>query len=133
MKSNYLNYLKHALLFTIILAAAGYIVYYFLPEFYTPVFPFLLLFFLSVSLIVHYLLIKAIQKRPAKFINQFMLTTFLKLLFYIIVLVIYSLINRDDAVIFIVTYFLLYLFFTVFEMVSILKFNKQNLNLNSDK
>ncbi len=133
MKRNYLDYLKNALLFTVILAVIGYAVFYFLPDgFYTPTFPFLLFFFLSVSLIVHYLLIKAAQKRPAKFVNQFMLTTFLKLVFFLVVLVIYSVANRDDAISFIMTYFVLYLFYTAFELVSILRFNKKNLNANRD-
>lgn len=124
MKPSYAGYIKHALIFTLVIGLLGYLLFYFLPgSYYTQVFPVLLLFFLSVSLTVHYLLIKAIRKRPAKFINQFMLTTFLKLMFYIVVMVVYALLNRDDAIPFIVTYFILYLFYTGFELISILRYN----------
>ena len=134
MKSKFLEYLKHSLLFTVIVGILAYLIYCFLPDgFYTPAFPFLLLLFLSISLIVHYLLVKAIKKRQAKFVNQFMLTTFLKLVFHLVVLVIYSLVNREDAINFIVAYFILYLSFSVFEMINILKFNKESLHVSKDE
>jgi hypothetical protein len=107
-------------IFTLLIALLGFLAFYLLPaSYYSPAFPFLLVFFAAVTLIVHKIILKALDKRPAKFINYFMLTTFIKLFFFLAVMVIYALLNREDAIRFIIIYFILYLFFTVFDVVSI--------------
>jgi hypothetical protein len=103
-----------------VIALLGFLAFYLLPEtYYSPTFPFLLVFYAAVTLIVHKLILKALGKRPAKFVNYFMLTTFIKLFFFLAVMVIYALLNREDAIRFIVIYFILYLFYTVFDVVLI--------------
>lgn len=107
-------------IFTLIVAVIGFVAFYFLPaNYYTPAFPYLLIFFAAVTMIVHKLILNALEKRPSKFVNYFMLTTFGKMFFFLIVMVLYALINREDAVRFIVIYFILYLFYTVFDIVFI--------------
>jgi hypothetical protein len=118
MKSSYLNFLKKLIFFTIVIALIGYAIVYFLPAaFISPTLPFLFVFFFSVSLIVHYVLLKISLKRPTGFINLFMLLTFGKLIFFLTIILIYSFLNREDAVQFIIAFFILYLFFTAFEVV----------------
>jgi len=114
-------------IFTLIISLLGFVVFYFLPaNFYTPAFPFLLVFFAAVTLIVHKLILKGLEKRQSKFVNYFMLTTFIKMFFFLFVMIIYALINRDDAIRFIVIYFILYLFYTVFDVVSIFQTIKKS-------
>ena len=115
-------------IFTLILALLGFVSFYFLPDsYYSVAFPFLLLFYVAVTLIVHKIILKALGKKPSKFINYFMLTTFIKMFFFLFVMVIYALINREDAVRFIVIYFILYLLYTSFDVVSIFQtINKDN-------
>ena len=123
MKSSYFIFLKKLLIFTIVVGLAGYVVFFILPvQFYTPAYPFLVAFFFALTSIVHYILQKAVVRRPARFVNQFMLTTFLKLLFVLIVMVIYALVRPGDAIRFIITYFCLYILFTTFEVISILNY-----------
>lgn len=118
MKSKYIEFLKKLIIFTIIIALVGYTIVYFLPaEFISPTLPFLFIFFFSTSLIVHYVLLKIAVKKPTRFISYFMLLTFGKLMFFLTIILIYSLLNREDAVQFIVSFFILYLFFTAFEVV----------------
>jgi len=125
MKSVYLNFLKRIIIFSIAFALIFFTVGYFLPaEYITPALPYLFLFFLSVTLVVHYVLLKASEKRFSKFTTYFMLATFLKLMLYIAVLIIYVLLNRFDAIPFIITFFILYVFYTVFEVISILSYSK---------
>ncbi len=125
MKSVYLNFLKRIIIFSVAFALICFIVGYFLPyESITPALPYLFLFFLSVTLVVHYVLLKASEKRFSKFTTYFMLATFLKLMLYIAVLLIYVLLNRSDAIPFIITFFILYIFYTVFEVISILSYSK---------
>lgn len=123
MKSPFFTFVKWLLLFTIIVGFVGYMIFFLIPvKYYTPTYPFLLAFYFALTLIVHNLLQKAVNKRPARFINLFMLTTFLKLFFILIVMVIYALIRSNDAIPFIITYFCLYILFTTFEVISILNY-----------
>ena len=93
-------------IFTLIIAIVSFIAFYYMPaSYYTAAFPFLLVFFAAVTLIVHKIILKALEQKPSKFVNYFMLTTFIKLFFFLIVMVIYALINREDAIRFIVIYF----------------------------
>jgi len=117
MQLKYIDFLKKLLIFTVILAVAGYFLTYVLPEnFISPTLPILFVFFFCATGIVHYILLRISFKRPNRFINYFMLLTFGKLLFYLTIILIYALVKRDDAVAFILSFAALYLFFTAFEV-----------------
>lgn len=127
MKLRYVDFLKKLLIYSFILAIAGFLTASFLPEPYiTPALPYLFFFFFSVTLIVHLILLKVSQKKGSGFINFFMLLTFGKLLFFLTIILIYALLNRADAVRFILSFFVLYVFFTAFEVVLSLSHTKQN-------
>lgn len=127
MKLRYFDFLKKLLIYSCILAIAGFLAASFLPESYiTPALPYLFFFFISVTLIVHLILLKVSQKKGSGFINFFMLLTFGKLLFFLTIILIYALLNRADAVKFILSFFVLYVFFTAFEVVLSLSHTKQN-------
>jgi hypothetical protein len=118
MKLNYAAFLKKLIIYSFILALLGFLLVSFLPEsFISPALPYLFFFFFSVTLIVHLILLKVSGKKGSGFINYFMLLTFGKLLFYLTIILIYSLLNRSDAVQFIISFFVLYIFYTAFEVV----------------
>ena len=126
MKSAYLQFLTRIFLFTVIIGIVAYGIQALLPDhLVTPALPFLIPFFLSVSLIVHYVLLKGNEKKNSTFVNYFMLTAFLKIVFYMLVLVVYILLNRLDAGPFIVTYFIFYICYTSFEIISFYQHNKK--------
>ena len=126
MKFKYILFLRKLFIFTLILAGIGFLVSFFLPANYrTPALPFLYVFFFSVTLIVHYILLKVSLKRANSFINIFMLLTFGKLIFFLSIILIYALLNRDDAAQFIISFFVLYVFFTVFEVIQSLSHARQ--------
>jgi hypothetical protein len=88
-----------------------------LPDnFISPVLPGLFVFFFSATGVVHYILLRISVKRPNSFINYFMLLTFGKLMFYLTIILIYALVKRDEAVSFILSFAVLYLLFTAFEV-----------------
>ncbi len=125
MKIKYLDFLKNLIIYTIVLGIIGYLVVYFLPdEYITPTLPYLFVFFFSVTLIVHYILLKVSLKRVNNFVNYFMLLTFGKLIFFLTIILIYALLYRDDAPQFIISFFILYVFFTAFEVVLSLSHSK---------
>lgn len=117
MKNLYIEFLKKLIVFTAVIAVLGYLSTYLLPPNYvTPAWPYLFVFFFSVTLIVHNILLKVSKKRAQNFINIFMLLTFGKLIFYLSIILAYALINREDSIPFIITFFILYVLFTIFEV-----------------
>jgi len=125
MKLSFLQFLRNLAIFTIIIALVGCVVVYFLPDNYiSPVIPYLFLFFFVVTLLVHFILLKATGKRFAKFVPYFMLATTLKLFLYAVVLLLYTFTHRADAINFIISFFILYLLFTAFETITLLRNGK---------
>ena len=82
--------------------------------------PFIILFFFIITLLLYVILIRLTSQKPGKFISGFMLTTTVKLILYTIVLFAYSFSNPAQAIPFILTFFILYLFYTIFEVILIL-------------
>ena len=124
-KDTLLRFVKTLIITTILLVIVALIVYSLSPEaFYTPTFPFLLAFFFAAAVLVYYFMLKAIEKRPARFVNIFLLTTMLKLLAYMTAMITYALMNREDARAFIVTFFIMYIVYTIVEVSSLLRVNK---------
>lgn len=129
MKLKFKLFLKNLVIFTGILSALIFAICFFLlPEnFITPALPYLIIFFFLITLVIHYILLLASEKRISKFVNYFMLTTFLKLVFYIIIMIVYALLNKSDAIPFFITYFILYAAFTTFELISFFNLTKKSI------
>ena len=120
------GFIRKTAITTIVVIAAGMLLFTNIPaEYYSPAFPFIVGCFFFATIIVFYYMLKAVNKRPARFVNVFMLTTMLKLMLYLAVMVVYVLLNRADAKPFILTYLVLYIIYTVLEVGSILKVNKE--------
>ncbi len=120
MNSLYLTFVKKLFIFTIIISSITAILYFLLPiNFITPALPFLLPFFFSITLLSHYMQLKASQKSFARFTSSFIMITFLKLMVLMAVLILYVLTHRSDAIPFIVSYFIFYVCFTAFEVMEL--------------
>ncbi len=124
-KDTLLRFVKSLVITTVIIVIVGVIFYSLTPaEFYSYTFPYLLAFFMLASVLVYHFMLKAIDKRPARFVNIFLLTTMIKLFAYMAVMIIFALLNREDARAFIVTFFILYMVYTSVEVSSLLKVNR---------
>ena len=123
--SVYLSFLKKLLVFSLIPGSVGAVLYLTLPrQFITPVLPFLFLFFISVTLISAYVLIGSSRKKFIKYMNVFLLTTVVKLFLFVAVMVAYVFFNKSDLIPFTISFFILYLFYTVFEVTWLVSFSK---------
>ena len=123
MDQKYLMFLRNLIVFTLVLGLAGYFAHYFIPgDFISPVLPYLFIFFFAVTLLIHYILRKLKQRKDSSFIRMFMLLTFGKLMFFLVVIVVYAILNKPDAIAFILNFFVLYLSYTIFEVNQSLKF-----------
>lgn len=121
------RFILHLVIFTALLGIVGYVIYRFIPPYFkTPALPFIYLFFFIVSLLIYTILRKSATLPTRKFINYFLLLTMGKLIFFLSVMLVYSLINRADAIPFILAFSALYLFFTTFEVITGLRIEKEN-------
>ncbi len=86
---------------------------------------FLIFFFFGTTIIVYYFLIKAIHKDFNKFYRYFTITVLLKLMIYLLIIVIYILLDMPDKISFVVNFMLLYILFTLYEVISLTRYNKK--------
>ena len=125
MRSAYIEFLKQLLILSAILGALALLFFFIIPHnFFSPAIPFVLVFFMAATLISFRFLLRSAGKRVGAFINTFLLTIVVKLFLYAAILVIYSLLNRSDAVPFMISFFILYLCFTVFESASVVRITR---------
>jgi hypothetical protein len=125
INSVYLSLLKRLMVFSLVPGAIAALLYFLLPsEFITPALPFLFPFFIAVTLITSYLLIRSAQKRFLRYMNVYLLTTGIKLFLYLAVMITYILLNKSDIIPFSISFFILYLCYTIFEVVWLVSFSK---------
>ena len=107
---------------SIVLSLTGWLIFsQFIPQYYLPVFPFLLVFFVLTAIAIHAYQLQLAKKDMAKFTRSNMIITFLKLFLYSAVASVYIAIDQQNAKVFVVCFILLYVVFTVFEVLSVLK------------
>lgn len=113
------------LIATVLAALVTFLINNQLPaEWVSPAWPYLLLFFLVTNISLYSLYIRAKEKKLSSFTNFFMLATFLKLLLYLVIIIVYLLYNREDVIPFLLTFFVYYVLFTVLEVNAVSKVSK---------
>ena len=111
---------------TIIVFSLGAIVYStFLHQYYLPILPVAALFFYIVTNLVHAYLLQIAGKSGSRFTSQYMAVSFLKMFFYLTVAIVYALLNREHAKIFLGNFLMLYVVYTTFEVIQFSKFVRQ--------
>jgi hypothetical protein len=102
---------------SVALAVAGWLVFsLFLPGYYLPVLPWMLLFFLVITLLVHAWQLKLIKKDMGRFARSNMLVTFFKLMIYSVFAVVYIASDKENALVFVVCLALVYFIFSFVEV-----------------
>ena len=125
MNPVYLSFMKRLFVFTAIIGLLSFLSSMVLPSDYVSIaMPYLLLFFFAITSGSHYLVLNAIKQRTSRFINYFMISIFVKLVFYSILIALYAMVNKEDVIPFIIVFFIYYLCFTIFELIEILKATK---------
>jgi phosphoglycerol transferase MdoB-like AlkP superfamily enzyme len=119
------KFIVNLLVFSVILGAIAFTLSFFLTEnYFSPALPFLFPFFFAVTILVFGFLLKSAATKFNRFVNRFMMATFLKLMVYMAVLVVYVFTHKYDAIPFILSFFILYLAYTFFEVIALLKFTR---------
>jgi hypothetical protein len=89
------------------------------PTFHNSISWLIFAFFALVTLVVHFLLVRASEGKPQVFVNRFMGLTALKLFVYFLFLILVFLADRDHARIIALYFLAMYFFFTAFEISSL--------------
>ena len=115
------NFIKRILILSAIISVISFFLYsYVIPNFYIGIFPFLILFFILITIGVHYMLTKAGKQKISKFSSFYIGSITIKLFIYILFLTVYVFLDKKNAVIFLITFLILYFLFTFFETYSLL-------------
>jgi hypothetical protein len=116
--------MRQFLIYTLAVAGILGVIYAFaitspLASYFSPAIPWLLIFFVLISNLVYYLQLKSTQSRTTQFVNVALISTGFKLLLFLMIIVVYALLNRSDAVNFIFAFLIFYLIFTPLEVISL--------------
>lgn len=120
------------MLLSVIIGAIGYVLFYtVLEDYYLPVFPFLLLFFIILNTVIHGVILKISRQNIARFTRNFMLSSSVKLLLYFVAILLYLLFSKENRLSFIVTFLVLYICYTAFEVMAVLPHVKRNQSIKN--
>jgi len=122
MVDRFKNFTRGFTLFSVLILLISLAIYLWLPQVkITPVYPYIVLFFYGITILIFRIIDKTKREKISKFTNAYMLVSFGKLILFSIIVFIYAFFNRSDAVPFIITFFIYYLLFSFYEVLSILK------------
>jgi hypothetical protein len=117
LKKKFISFLYKLGILTFVLAAISYFLFSsYLADYYLPVFPWLLGFFVLVTALVHFFHLKAQQSTASVFARYAIGINGAKVFLYLIFILIQIFLFRDTAVIFLFGFFVCYLVFNVFEV-----------------
>lgn len=97
-----------------------------LAKFYLPVFWGLIAIIAILTSVFHYSIIQIQDKGASKFATRFMMVSGIKMMIYLVFITAYAFIFPDKAKIFLISFFILYLLYTVFEVALIVRYLKKN-------
>ena len=116
------SFIVKSTVLTIVVFIFGAIIYSTVfKQFFLIILPAILAFFYIITNLVHAYLLRIAIKSGSRFTSHYMAVSFIKMFFYLAVAIVYVVVNKDDAKIFAVNYLLLYVIYTVFEVVEFSK------------
>jgi len=90
-----------------------------------PVFWYMLIGMAGLTAIMHFSILKISEIGAQKFTSRFMMVSGIKMILYLIFITIYVFTFTAQAKVFLISFFILYMLFTVFEVVQIMIYLKQ--------
>lgn len=106
------------IVFSVVLEIIAFVLFASMPvKFISQTLLFQVPFFFSASFLANnYMLRMSTDKNPNKFVRAFMMTTFLRFMLYIIIIAAYVFLFRSDAVNFLITFFILFFLYLIFDV-----------------
>lgn len=122
VRKNFSKFIKGLTIFTFIILVVGALLFLtILKNQFLTVFPFVLLFYYSSTLVLHRYMLKITRNDVSRFSFKFMMLSFFKMFIYIIFGVLYIVFDEENAVNFLIVYLILYVSYAVYEVKSVMK------------
>lgn len=121
----YITSLKKLLIFSIIIAVLTFGFGLLFPNLYLSVYPFIVLYFFIITAVEQYIFIKQSEKDSRKFVKITMLTSAVKFLIHLAVLLAYSLSFRQNAKEFILCFAVIYLIYLIYDTAGKMRLSKR--------
>lgn len=112
---------QFSILAAIVLALSIIIAFFFPKIKISAMYPYILLFLYLITLAIFRVIAKSMENRLSRFANTYMLAIFGKLILFTSIIFLYSFLYRDDAISFMLTFFVYYFLFTGFEILALLR------------
>jgi hypothetical protein len=114
------------IILTIVIYTCGFALFNtILKDYYFGGFLFMPILFFGITLGVHIHLVRISQEDIKKFTPRFIGTTGIKMGLYFALIIVYLLIDRNHAVPFLISFLIMYLIYTIFEIVFVLSYLKR--------
>lgn len=128
LKKEFFLYLKKISILSISVGLLALILFStVLNAFYKPVFWVILAFFFLINFLGHSVILVNEKLRKMNFTNAYMLAFAIKFFGYVIFLIIYFFLHRNNVLFFGISLLLLYIIFTLFEVKASVSFSKRTL------
>ena len=125
MNNHLKKFIIRGIIISLILIIAGFFLFMtVLKEFFSFSFPVLLLVIFLITVLFHRYLIYTTEGSNRKFPAKFLGATGIKMGLYMILIILYVVIDSENAVPFLLVFMIIYIIFTIFEVVSVLRYLK---------
>ncbi len=125
MNNHLKKFIIRGIIISLILFIAGFFLFItILKEYFSFSFPVLLVVIFLVTVLFHRYLIRSAGESNRKFPAKFLGATGIKMGLYMILIIIYVVLDRENAVPFLLVFMIIYVIFTVFEVISVLDYIK---------
>lgn len=105
---------------TIIYAVTSALFLTVLESWYLASYPYLLLLVATITTIGHFWIVRASEQNSRRFNTAYMAAVTLKLMVYLTFMLVYLLIDRSQAITFVLTFVTFYILYTAFEVIQVL-------------
>lgn len=129
MNTDLKNFILKTLGAAFFLALAGVILFvFFIPQHYLPVLPWLLLFFVAVTILIHARQLYLAKRNIRRFMSNSMLATLFRLVIYSAIAVLYMVRYPENAIPFVICLILFYAVFTWLEIADLSRMIRERKN-----
>lgn len=116
------SFILKSLVLTILIFLIGIALYStILKQFYFRSLPVFVFVYLLATNLVHAYFLKNADSKGSRFNSQYMAASFLKMFFYLIIAIVFVILNKEIARPFLINFLVLYVIFTIFEVYEISK------------
>ncbi len=112
------------IVFSVIITILVVLFQWLCPRYASPALPFIVLFFFLITLITLYIVLRSNSgTNGKKFVSGYMLSRIIKLFSCLLFLILYDVLNKKDAVLFSISFFVIYFAYSLFEVFVLKKEN----------